>query len=158
MTNPFDELRKKREAEDARRLQTIELQKAATAKAEEDKKYATDLSFQYSKMVYRVLGQLIEAAYPAQEICDYSVPDSWDPEIDQLFKPWRPTWCIGHTQVYDFKDDDHTRFVSYDFSVKVSIDFDKNHTPGFFCTDGKKTAACALSETELIKTLLDLLK
>ena len=163
MNNPFYELRKKREAEEAKHLREIEHEKFARAKAEEEKKYAIDLSSQYSDMVTRVLNQLLEAAYPNLEICAYSDPDSWDPdtwdaEKAQRNKPWRPTWCIGHTQVYDFKDDEHTQFISWDFVVKVSIDFDKNNKPVFLCTWGEKTVSCDLSETQLIKTLLDLVK
>jgi hypothetical protein len=161
MKNPFEELRKKREAAQAKLLENIELEKVARAKAEEEQKYALDLSNQYTYVVTRVLNQLLEAAYPDLEICDYSDPDSWDPdtwdaERAQRKKPWRPTWCIGHTQVYDFKDEENTQFLSWDFAIKVRIDFDKNHKPLFICTRGERTIACDLSEDELIKTLLEL--
>ena len=161
MKNPFEELRIRREAAEAKQLEHIELEKLARDKAEEEQSYAVDLSDQYANMVTRVLNQLLEAAYPNLEICAYSDLDSWDPdtwdaERAQRKKPWRPTWCIGHTQVYDFMDEEHTQFLSWDFAVKVRIDFDKNHTPLFVCTRGEKTVACDLSETELIKTLLEL--
>jgi hypothetical protein len=163
MKNPFDELRKKREAKEAEQLERVEQERLARVKAEEDQKYAVDLSNQYSDMVTRVLEQLLQAAYPHLEICAYSDPDSWDPdtwdpERAQRKRPWRPTWCIGHSEVFDFKDEERTQFLSWDFAVKVRIDFDKNHKPVFVCARGDKMAACTLSETELIKTLLDLVR
>ncbi len=158
MDNPFDVLRQRREAEEAKRIRLIEHEKEVKARAEEDKNYALELSNQYSGLVIRVLKQLLEAAYPDLEICAYPNFDTWDPEIKPLFQPWRPTWCIGHTQVYPLNDETRTQFVSWDFAVKVSIDFDKYRRPKFVCTAGEKIKACNLSEEELISTLLDLLE
>lgn len=106
--------------------------------------------------------QLSEAGYPGHQL---ERPGA-NPEA--LYKltgdpdKWKPRWTISHP---GYNDRDYImgnyKVADYQSSgtvidVSVMIDLDAEGRPRFVCSRGSKTAACALNETELIRTLRDL--
>jgi len=125
MTNPFEELRKERLAEDeAKRLAEAEL-----------KQRNQNLHDQYNEMVQRVLNQLQVAVYPECKVRDHH-------DI--------PSWGLGHEHITYGSGEGQTVNVYWNEIIVVEIEF-SNH---FICKMDKLIESCPLSEPDLIKTLL----
>jgi hypothetical protein len=159
MNNPFDEIRRKREAEAVRKQMEAQARKQAEQnRADENTRLFQEACAAYSAMVTRVLNQLREALYkpdvelngprPFKESQNHwETPDPWI---------WRPVWSLTHTEEEPISDTGPMTTVTRT-DVQVTLDFDKKKKPYFTCMRGyNNTATCPATEQELIKTLTKL--
>lgn len=144
MSNPFDYLRERSLAEEAKRRQEDEARELATAERKKQElqraEYQSNLRNQYSEMVIKVLGQLKEMLYPSSELRG---------------------WIIGYTSShFDSETRSHNEYWHSLVSVKLVFENNKSffecETEQFQANDGSRTKKCSLLEKDLITTLQQL--
>ncbi len=152
MSDPFDELRRKREASDAQR-------QAGARRDEQDKDrtraHVLQVLGKHRVMIERVLEKLRAAQYPHSQLntpaIDYPVRP--DPERDL----WRPAWTISHTAGRaPGTERDLAGWGRAIIDVSVTLDFDEDWQPLLTCWTQHGEKTCHLSEADLVRTLLDL--
>ena len=155
MENSFNDVKKKREAAEALQKKIEEDNRLSKEKKElEDKRLFMYYSNQYSEFVLRVLNDLKEAIYPAE---NYSVSGpmnyrdrdrSWVNESD-----WRPCWEIGSQYEETSDISSHTYIVGTTL-LQIIFEFDSKKNPVFLCQiDKSHKLYCPATEADLIRTL-----
>lgn len=156
MDNPFDDIRKKREAAAALKQQQEEAKRQAEeALKRENERLFRQYCDQYSPMVERILEQLRISLYRSDERMSGPHPlrtyqNSWETPIPNI---WRPVWELGHTNLEPISDTGPLTDVWY-ADVKVTLDFDKKRHPVFVCQHQQsQQVTCPATEADLIRVL-----
>ena len=160
MKDPFEALRAKRETQESQGRQEQEEERLEENATLETERYLLTIMQSNRPMIERVLMQLIAAEYPESRLV--SPPDTTEPQGPRVLPPGRrlPTWQIGHD--YVLNDMDGRTHVHFDPQLSVSIDVHEPARLVFQCArhtqKEDRTVFCPLTETDLVKTLLELHK
>jgi hypothetical protein len=165
MGNPFDHLRRRRELLENEEQQQLAARREAQKREEEIRLARLTAAAPCDVMVMRVLTQLQQATYPANQVRNHRTAQ------DNLHDHLRdnPAWSIGRTDAYWATDS--VREQAWYPDVVVRLEFDANNQPvSFLCCRvpgfcvrtwfGRKFVEahkrCGLSEQALVQALKEL--